>query len=42
LALAFSPISTKWLGEPDESGIGDEDGLIEQIGRRDWQPGFFI
>jgi hypothetical protein len=25
--------------EPDESGIGDLDGLNEQIGRQDWQPG---
>ena len=23
--------------EPDELGIGDHDGLLEQIGREDWQ-----
>ena len=23
--------------EPDESDIGDHDGLLEQIGREDWQ-----
>jgi hypothetical protein len=26
-------------GDPAESGIGDMDGLLEQTGRRDWQPG---
>jgi hypothetical protein len=25
-----------------ESGIGDQDGLDEQLGRQDWQPIFFV
>jgi hypothetical protein len=25
--------------EPDESGIGDYDGLMEQVGTQDWQNG---
>ncbi|APG11399.1 hypothetical protein BKD09_23990 [Bradyrhizobium japonicum] len=25
--------------EPDESGIGDLDGLLEQVGTQDWQQG---
>jgi hypothetical protein len=25
--------------EPDESGIGDYDGLLEQVGSQDWQNG---
>jgi len=27
--------------ESEASGIGDQDGLQEQIGRQDWQPGVF-
>lgn len=27
--------------DPSESGIADNDGLREQIGRRDWLPGVF-
>lgn len=23
--------------EPDDSGIGDREGLLEQVGWRDWQ-----
>jgi hypothetical protein len=26
----------------EASGIGDQDGLVEQIGRQDWQPIFFV
>ncbi|MDH2343239.1 hypothetical protein [Bradyrhizobium sp. SSUT77] len=25
--------------EPEESGIGDLDGLLEQVGTQSWQPG---
>ncbi|WP_375309065.1 hypothetical protein WHZ77_17395 [Bradyrhizobium sp. A5] len=25
--------------EPDESGVGDLDGLLEQVGTQDWQQG---
>jgi hypothetical protein len=25
-----------------ESGIGDQEGLVEQFGRQDWQPIFFV
>lgn len=25
--------------EPEESGIGDVDGLLEQVGTQDWQQG---
>jgi hypothetical protein len=26
----------------EASGIGDQEGLVEQIGRQDWQPIFFV
>jgi hypothetical protein len=25
-----------------ESGIGDHEGLVEQVGQEDWQPVFFV
>ena len=28
--------------DPAEDGIADEDGMVEQLGRRDWQPIFFV
>jgi hypothetical protein len=28
--------------EPDESGIGDLDGLLEQIGTQSWQSGGMV
>jgi hypothetical protein len=34
-------VSTEFADDPAESGIADNEGLQEQVGRRDWQPGAF-